>query len=483
MKTFNFFHQHILLWIALIGIAAFIACSKKDAPGGTPEIYSVRLTDPTKADSTFTGAFPGRMIAVIGNNLGGIQKIYINDQEVSFNTNYCTATSAIFTIPGDLILTGTNPELSNEIRIETNRGVAKYAFHIYSPAPEIHRITLKYPATPGENLKIFGANFYEIQKVVFESTTGTSVGVLDYTVSNDYNIIDLTIPPGVQDGRLVVYCYTDSVSIPFSTNVAPPTIKTFSSDMPIIGDLAYITGDYFIDVTSLNINGEFTIPASDLLVSNSNDTLYFRLPKAPSKGGVVTITAAGGNSNSPKAFYPIENVVLNWDNIGAYSWGDNNEAVVADGSKVPYVSTGTCYRIFGKPGAWQYWWGNLSNDAVYPTTNIIPANTPIENLALRFECYMSESLAPASFEIQLKGNGDQMVVDYLPKDKNSNKAVTGKWITCDIALSKFTAATDYAGFAAIANTGLGIFTKNKSDNADVNVDVYFDNFRIVDITK
>ncbi|MCW8311206.1 hypothetical protein K7A41_08220 [Sphingobacterium sp. InxBP1] len=483
MKATRYNNHLICILLAAIVLMAAFSCSRDKDMTMSPEITHVRLTDPEKADSTFTGAFPGTMVAVIGKNLDGIQRIYINDQQIGFNANYCTPTSAIISIPADLLLTGTNPELPNEIRIETTHGIARFSFHIYSPPPQIARIELKYPAKTGEKLRIYGLNFYEVQKIIFEGDAGASIEATEYNVGKEYDKIELTIPAGIQDGRLAVYCMTDSVSIAFTTHVAPPTIKSWSSDMPVIGDLAFITGNHFIDVTHLNINGEFEIPAEDISVSNSQDTIYYRLPKAPRKAGKLTVFAAGGQSNTSSTFYPVQNLVLDWDNVGAYDWGDNNMPVVADGTKPPFFTTGTAYRIFGTPGAWQYWWGNLSNKGVYPTTNVIPANTPIANLALRFECFLNEPLSTATFDMQLKGNWDKMVADYVPRDKSTNKTSVGKWITCDIALNRFTSATDYGTFAAIANPELGIFTKNKSENANTKVDIHFDNFRIIDTSK
>lgn len=483
MKATRYTHRFIFTVLMSIMLLALLSCSRNNDLTENPEITHVRLTDPEKADSTFTGAFPGTMVAVIGKNLGGIQKIYINDQQIGFNANYSTATSVLISIPADLLLTGTHPDLPNEIRIETNHGQTRFNFHIYSPAPKITRIELKYPAKAGEKLRIYGLNFYEVKKIAFESATGGSLPATEYEVSKDYDKIELKIPSGIQDGRLAVYCMTDSVGIAFTTHVSPPTLKSWSSDMPIIGDQAFITGNNFIDVTKLNINGEFDISSENLIVSKSQDTIYYRLPKVPTKSGTITIYAAGGQSKSTLLFYHLQHLVLDWDNIGSYAWGDNNMPVTADGSKPPFFTTGTAYRIFGTPGAWQYWWGNLSNKGSYPSVNAIPAHTPIGSLVLRFECFVNEPLATATFDLQLKSNSDKMVSDYVPRDRNSNKTNIGKWMTCDIPLNRFTTAADYGNFAAIASSELGIFTKNKADNANVKVDIYFDNFRIIDTTK
>ncbi|ULT24988.1 hypothetical protein KUH03_40000 [Sphingobacterium sp. E70] len=69
-KTIRFSY-HLLIAVLLLPV---ISCSRNNDMTVAPEISHVRLTDPEKADSTFTGAFPGTMVAVIGKNLDGIQK-------------------------------------------------------------------------------------------------------------------------------------------------------------------------------------------------------------------------------------------------------------------------------------------------------------------------------------------------------------------------------------------------------------------------
>ncbi len=484
MKTIKLFNRYILLLLTIAGISAFSSCKDDDDDdddGGQPEIHYVRLTNPAKADSTFTNAFPGQMLAIIGKNLSGIQKIFINNQEVSFNANYGTSTNIIVSVPNDIKLKGTNPDLPDEIRIETSHGIATYAFHIYSPAPLVNRLAYKYPATAGAKMVVYGDNFYEIQKVVFEGGTGMNVDVAEYAVSEDYKSILFNIPAGIEDGRLAVYCYTDSTSIEFFMNLPPPTIKKISSDMPVIGDLAYIVGDYYVDVTNLNINGEFDIPAEELVISASNDTIYFRLPQAPTKSGVITITATGGNSSSTKVFYPIGNVMLNFNGIGWYSWGDHTESVTADGSKPPYISSGVCYRIFG-PQTDPWWWGNMVSSCAFPSSSVIPDDTPVGNLRVRFECYMAQPVAPAFFNMRLT-NENRWLENYVPVDMNTGSSVTGKWITCEFSLSAFTTATSYSAFAASGDKDLWICTKGDPAHLSEMVDIYFDNFRIIDITR
>ena len=106
-------HFPLILLTIMLACNLFTACND-DEGGGIPVIHHIRLTDPEKADSTFTDVNPGTMIVAIGENLNGVKKVFINQQEVSFNSNYSTSTNLILTIPADLPLVGANPDLKDE---------------------------------------------------------------------------------------------------------------------------------------------------------------------------------------------------------------------------------------------------------------------------------------------------------------------------------------------------------------------------------
>ena len=101
--------------------------------------------------------------------------------------------------------------------------------------------------------------------------------------------------------------------------------------MPVVGSTVTITGQNFIEVSRVNINGEFDIPVGDITTSNTFDEISFVLPQAPTQSGHISVTAIGGTVESAEIFYPLENVILNYDGIGSHVWGDCS-FVVADGS-------------------------------------------------------------------------------------------------------------------------------------------------------
>ena len=222
----KYIHFPFVLLTILLACNLFTACND-DEGGGVPVIHHIRLVDPEKADSTFTDVNPGTMIVVIGENLNDVRKVFINEQEVSFNSNYGTSTSLILTIPGELQLTGANPELKGELRIETSHGIATYSMHVLSPAPYITRVATTFPVETGTPLRIVGGNFYEIQRVYFTTAVDditnapVSVEVTDYTVNKNFDEISFNAPAGlIDEGSLVVECYT-AVSY---THLTLPTI-------------------------------------------------------------------------------------------------------------------------------------------------------------------------------------------------------------------------------------------------------------------
>ena len=495
MKSiYNYLDTRLFL-IGLLVLPFLVVVSCQNDDDAMPVIHYVRVTDPAKADSTFTDVNPGTMIVVIGEHLGGTQKVYINDQEVSFNRNYVTSTSIILTVPAELELTGENPELKGELRIETNNGVAVYNMHVLSPAPYITRIAATYPIEAGDELALIGGNFYEVQGVYFSTEKPSDDGkrptniqeVTNYEVTNNYGRITLTVPANViEEGYLVVECYTSNAVIEFKTTIPEPVLTGISSTMPVVGSRVTITGQNFIQVVNINVNGEFDIPAADITVSEAFDELSFILPQAPTHSGKISLTTGGGTGELSTVFYPLENVILDYDGIGSFSWGDNSHSVQADGTSAPFVSSGNCYGIVGTISAWNYWWGQNVNNLQWPAFSIFPAETAISELELQFECFVGELSAGPVLQIVMGGNWNHNVSGYIPINAFTGKTEVGKWMQCSISLSSIIAESTYQEYlnrpvdkdGNTPNT-FGIYITNPTGNENVNVAVYFDNFRIV----
>ena len=477
-----------LIGLLILPFLTVVSCQNDD--DDIPVIHYIRVTDPAKADSTFTDVNPGTMIAVIGEHLGGTQKVFINDQEVSFNRNYVTSTSIILTVPAELELTGRNSELAGELRVETNHGVAVYNMHVLSPAPYITRIAATYPIEVGDELTLIGGNFYEIQSIYLTAEQPDADGnrpadileITDYEVINNYSRITLTVPANViEQGYLVVECYTSSAVIEFKTTVPEPTITGISSTMPIVGSVVTITGRNFIQVSGVSINGEIDIPAAGITVSEANDEISFVLPQAPTHSGKLSVTAAGGTGELSAVFYPFENLFLDFDRAtDPWHWGDHSIETVADGSSAPFLSAGSCYGFVGTVSAWSGWWGQyVSGGVQWPAVNVIPASTPINDLELQFECFVQETLVGPVIQIAMgaDNNDPASLKNYVPINVLTGTADIGKWMQCSIPLSSMVAGSTYQDLLNKGNA-FGLYVTN-SVGTDANVEFYVDNFRIV----
>lgn len=484
----------VVFLLAILTLSTVASCKDDDGGNNLPVIHYLRLTDPVLADSTFTDVEPGTMLAVIGENLDGVIEVYINNQKISFNSTYSTPTSLIITVPydEDFKLTSTNPELQAELRIVTNHGTATFPMHVLSPGPTIFYVSAFYPIEPGDKVTLMGQNFYEIKRIYFsKDSVEVTMPITDYQVSNDYEQITFNMPDRLskEAGYIFVDCYTDEASIEFVSRGPKPVITGISSTMPIPGTEVTIVGKNFINVSKVNINDEFDIPKEDLEVSEAMNAITFTMPEAPENSGKISVATIGGTAEL-EGFYPREHIVLDFDKVGQRSWGEHSDVWTSDGEKDPYVADGQYSGIVGIISANNPWWGQIVTSTVWPGNDIIPDNTPISELELQFECYVTKLFDGPVLEIQLGGNFDASLKDYVPVSSFTGKTETAEWMQCSIPLESLVAETTWKEFTSRvnenpqdANTQLGIYVRNPSNKNDVSVEFYVDNFRIVPIQK
>lgn len=485
----NMIMKFWLLLIVILWVGVFASCEKEDE--GTPVVYSVRLTDPAKADSTFTEANRGTLILIQGENLGGVIKVFINDQEVGFNTSYNTSTSLLVTIPAELKLVAEDSSLKHEIRLETGHGVATYSFRILAPSPSISYYKADWHVDedgnksiiPGQDLSLFGSNFYDVERIYMTDvdpeveSSGQPIiyDIEDYTVESDFSKIVLKMPEVVlQKAYFVVECYSGTASLPFRAYPIEPAITDITSDMPIPGERVTIYGKNFIDVRSVKIgDDEIVIPVSQLTVSESQDEITFVLPTAPQNSDKLYVVTDGGQAVID--FYKRNWLIADFDTTnGWFSWGGYH-VTQADGQYVPTNLSGNCHGLEGVPGAWNFWWGQMVFGGFEMPTSI-SANTPISQIELRFECYAGAPFDGISTKMYLSDNESKCLDGIQFVDRNSETVEVGHWMTCAYPLSSFTDKATYGDYDF--NGNMNIFVINPTDNGQTRVVMYVDNFRL-----
>jgi hypothetical protein len=474
---------------------AFASCEDNGNDGGIPEIQYVRITDPAKADSTFTQAYAGQMIVIVGKNLQNAQKVFINDQEIAVNANYNTATNIILTIPTEedgFVLTYLDPTLKSEIRVETDHGTALYNFLVCYPNPAITAIDAEnYPTPTGDIIEVSGNNFVDIQKVYFTnidpanpdeaSETETQIVISNYDIDNHRylnatgsyvteSLLTFALPdlPRVADnyfGYLVIECKAGITYLRFST-LPKPSITNISSDMPVPGEKVTINGMYFIDIEYIDINdGEIRILSED--ISYTRTSITFNMPAKPSSAGNLKVVAYSGEG-IVENFYPYNNLLLDFDTKGYnLNWDPSATYQEADGVTPPFVSDGNYALIKATDNGWNWWgtmiyWSANVNEAgdgagdesfILPSYDLIPENTPAEKVYLAYECYNTNAFNGSCFihyQLQTAGGADLAYENFdwgtnLPADAvlpgYDGQQLLNTWYMVMIPMSKFGAFT------------------------------------------
>ncbi len=191
MKTLNQFI--VLLFMALAVTGSFTSCSKDDDGGGTPKINYVRVTNPVSSDSLLVGAGQGKLIAIMGENLGNAVEMWFNDQKASLNPTYITNTSILVNVPSQIPLS-----INNRLKIFFKNGDSLlYAFQVQISKPAVYSMVSEY-VNAGDIATIRGDFFYSPVIVTF---TG---GVTGQQVSLKDQEIQVRVPAGALPGQITV---------------------------------------------------------------------------------------------------------------------------------------------------------------------------------------------------------------------------------------------------------------------------------------
>lgn len=489
---------YILLAVLFANIAllSLVSCSDDDNGGGQPVIERVRTTDPALSDSTFTDAMVGQMILIEGSNLHNAVHVYINDQDVYFNSNYNTSTHLIVTIPQDLVVRGVDESLPLEIRIETTHGTATYAFHVIAgyPTLELYKAQLTTndqgvaEMVPGQEVTLIGTTLHEVEHIyVTDLDTVPLFEITDFSVNADRTEIKLTMPSNEipAKGIYMVECYAGNAYCGFSRSPQKPVLTDISTDMPVPGQKVVIYGKYLTDITVLNLGGEIDIDVNTVETNENMDRLVFTMPdRIPSaeSNGLITVATLGGRSTLQ--FYDYSRVYEDFDGHGtqmAYGWGTNHfcSYPVWGWTAVPETSPikkSAGYYVYFE--GFTCWWDhNLTiNSKAAPSG--ISASTPLSDIELRYEVYMHEQFTVAgnmtsTITVFGKEKGGIAIADRV-----SGELMPGEWMSVAIPMTEI--APGIATYSDLCASDMGgdnfkIFLGY--DNTGDNVIIAYDNFR------
>lgn len=185
------------LLIIASSMLAFAACSIDPAENtATPTVDYVRPAKASASDSLLSEASMGSVVAIIGENLSGVNEIWFNDQEASLNPAYITNTSIVVTVPG--VMPG---EVNDLITLKTKAGKScTYSFSVIIPTPVVSTIDNDW-APAGTDVTISGNYFFGDASTVKVLFPGNVYGTISSVTTES---ITCTVPEGALGGTIFV---------------------------------------------------------------------------------------------------------------------------------------------------------------------------------------------------------------------------------------------------------------------------------------
>lgn len=526
-----------LLILFLMGMLSlsFTACSDSDSSsGGQPEITGVKILTSDSInysyDEYYTKAGAGTMLAIMGNNLGGALHVYINNQELTFNTTMNTDHSLIVTIPTEEngFKLSSFDDVPDEIRVETGGGTAVFHFKVTAPGPQLQRLQADYPRNTGDKIILHGLNLVDIEKAYFSDVTAEHLDTTEWkeiggnhvdigkitTVVKDHHLdpnniyvttsqLEFNMPDvPYTSGVLVLECASGTTYIAYYKVPGQPTITFVSSDMPQVGEDLIIKGTEFVQVESVKY-GDVTLTEDEFVVNDEQNQITVPFTKIPTAGSgtQLTVTTPGGTVSVDR-FYDHSTILTTFDGDATDNgWGPN----------CTFVNSGTAdgmYAYWDIPVEYQQWWGTMIyfrkdwNGNSFPLSDNIPSTATADEVYFAINIYNdgsdynngiftgyvrymfqpiddSENVYENGFEWESYPDQIGKWAHPILADIN-DEAPVGQWYRHVVPLSSFGC---YAGrtYSEIKTIGLNQFRLQSINQGTPSgkINVKFDNARVI----
>lgn len=188
----------------IVALFSLSSCEKEEEAisQGPPAIERVRLSDPSTTDSSLRDATLGSTLVIVGQNLGSVEAVFLNNYQVGINAAYATDTYLIINVPDSVPTVATDPDVPDEIRVVNPFGEAVYDFQVLPPAPVLEQIGNQY-AEEGEIVTLYGKYFYFVDTVYFPGDIHLTEG---FSAGSGGSTLSVKIPPGVDpsDGDIII---------------------------------------------------------------------------------------------------------------------------------------------------------------------------------------------------------------------------------------------------------------------------------------
>jgi hypothetical protein len=324
--------------------------------------------------------------------------------------------------------------------------------------------------------------------------------------------------------------------IDFDIRAAAPNITSISHTMPLAGEEITIYGSGLVEIERVVFPGD--IEVTEGIVSDEDGKyVIVTVPAGLTIGGSVFVEGSNGGAYSPSYFNFKSGVILDFDGRGQQGfWGDWTEsrsmiddadlesATVGEGnvSQGNYVAHRPARIAEFGPAAnrrSEVWTaGNDVDDWRGQLTPLIPATTPVSQVAFQFDVYVPNAWANTGFLKILLFNGYRggewtgNVYNYVPwiVGREVVPFKTDGWVTVTVPFNHFYGFSDaekeftfedvITAREGTKHKNFGIYfensdftlnriTGNSADeetefaSSSFNLNVYTDNWRVVPLEK
>lgn len=380
----------------------------------------------------------------------------------------------------------------------------------------------------GQLLRLEGSGFTGMRRVFIN---GFQTDFNPVYVSDNSMLIriseDTPVSEASEDVRNTIRLVKDNTetTVIFEIRSSAPTITEVSHTLPKVGEEITVYGTGLMEVSRVVFPGNVEVTTGITYDEEDGEFFTVTVPEGVSEqGGSIYVETANGVAYSP-AFFNVEpGIILNFDGKGTMGeWGTNltqedleseviGEGHVSQGNYVPHgPADGETYGA-AKNRLSEVWTSGEENwRSQY--TDMIPADTPLEEVAFQFDIFVPEAWVGTGFlKIMLINNfnGGEWaggIYNYVPwiVDGEVVPFETEGWTTVTIPLTDFYMFNDGGDYTfgdvlayreSATYKNFGIFFENSDFNlnqlpeysADVefpssetSVQVYTDNWRIVSL--
>lgn len=278
----------------------------------------------------------------------------------------------------------------------------------------------------GQMLRLEGSGLYGVKKIYvngydtyFNRAYVTDANIL-VSLQGKTPISDC--PEDVRNTIRLVKAGGNEYVYHFVIRAATPTVSSISNTLPIPGEKVIVYG------TGLQETDDITLPGGTVLSraagadieSDDEDGEWFSfiMPAGLTASGSITAVNANGSIKTPAYFNERGGLFLDFDNTGSIaSWSatytpaddlEDDPLGTGRGKCAPFMPASALAEGPLQTGAKSLYWGtggsgtNLDDWGAF--TSLIPADTPVEEIAFQFDIYCPSPLTTGVLQFTLQNN-------------------------------------------------------------------------------